>query len=39
MPNAELRVVPSLWGHYVCAGVDPEAGRMIEDAIRELLAA
>jgi len=38
MRNAELRVVPSPWGHYVCGGVDPEAGRMIGDAARDLLA-
>jgi homoserine O-acetyltransferase len=38
MQNAELRVVPSLWGHFVCVGADPAASRMIEDAARELLA-
>jgi homoserine O-acetyltransferase len=38
MPNAELRVVPSPWGHSVCVGADPEAGRLIGEAVRELLA-
>jgi homoserine O-acetyltransferase len=38
MPNAELRVIPSVWGH--CAGGpdrNPEDTTLIEQAIRDLL--
>ena len=40
MPNAELRVVPSVWGHRAAApGTDPEDIRFFDRAIRDLLAA
>lgn len=39
MPNAELRPIPSIWGHM--AGSWPESaedGRFIDAAVHELLA-
>jgi homoserine O-acetyltransferase len=39
MPNAELRPIPSIWGHR--AGnpwANPEDAKFIDDAVRELLA-
>lgn len=39
MPDAELRPIPSDWGHLAGGpGGDPEDIRFIDDAIRELLA-
>ncbi len=39
MPNAELRVIESLWGHRAGApGTDPVDTAFIEAAIRDLLA-
>lgn len=39
MPNAELRVVDSDWGHAAGApGLDPVFGRALEEALGELLA-
>ena len=39
MPNAELRPIPSIWGHFAGSGRNPEDVRFIDDALRELLAA
>lgn len=40
MPNAELRVIPSVWGHRAGApGTDPADIRFVDAAIRDLLAA
>ncbi len=39
MPNAELRPIPSVWGHFARSGRNPEDVRFIDDALRELLAA
>ncbi|RKN47194.1 alpha/beta fold hydrolase [Streptomyces hoynatensis] len=36
--GAELRVVPTLWGHLAGGGADPEAAAFIGSALRELLA-
>ena len=38
MPNAELRPIPSVWGHLAGSGRNPEDVRFIDDALRELLA-
>jgi homoserine O-acetyltransferase len=38
MPNAELRVIPSVWGHAVGGGRNPQDLAFIEANIRELLA-
>ena len=39
MPNAELRVIPSVWGHRAGSpGSDPADIRFLDDAIRDLLA-
>ncbi len=39
MPNAELRPIPSIWGHFAGSGRNPEDVRFIDEALRELLAA
>ncbi|MEA2407182.1 MAG: homoserine O-acetyltransferase/O-succinyltransferase [Thermoleophilaceae bacterium] len=38
MRRAELRPIPSIWGHYAGGGRDPEATAFIDDCLRELLA-
>ena len=39
IPNSELRVIHSLWGHNGLLGADPEYVKQIEDNLSELLAA
>jgi homoserine O-acetyltransferase len=39
MPRAELRVIPSVWGHMAGGGVNPEDAMFINAALTELLAA
>ncbi len=38
MPNAELRPIPSIWGHFAGSGRNLADVRYIDDALRELLA-
>ncbi|MFC4113173.1 alpha/beta fold hydrolase [Nonomuraea zeae] len=38
MPNAELRVIPGVWGHFAGFGANAEDTRFIDTALRELLA-
>ena len=38
MPNAELRVIPGVWGHFAGGGANPVDTKFIDDALRELLA-
>jgi homoserine O-acetyltransferase/O-succinyltransferase len=38
MPNAELRPIPSIWGHGAAFGVNPPDDEIIDAALRELLA-
>ena len=38
MRNAELRPIPSIWGHLAGSGRNPEDGRFINEALKELLA-
>jgi len=38
MPNAELRPIPSIWGHVAAFGVNPPDDEFIDAALRELLA-
>lgn len=38
MPNAELRPIPSKWGHGAGFGIDPADNAFIDDALNELLA-
>ena len=40
MPNAELRVIPGVWGHFAGGGLDadPTDTKFIDDALKELLA-
>jgi homoserine O-acetyltransferase len=38
MPNAELRPIPSIWGHAAGRGANPTDNAFIDAALRELLA-
>jgi homoserine O-acetyltransferase/O-succinyltransferase len=38
MPNAELRVIPGVWGHFAGAGLNPTDTEFIDDSLKELLA-
>lgn len=38
MPDAELRVIDSIWGHYAGGGRNPADTAVIDAALRELLA-
>lgn len=38
MPNAELRPIPSIWGHIAPFGANPPDNAFIDSALRELLA-
>jgi homoserine O-acetyltransferase len=38
MPNAELRPIPSIWGHVAGMGVNPPDNQFIDAAVKELLA-
>ncbi len=37
MPNAEMRTIPSIWGHAAGLGVNPADNEFIDKALRELL--
>jgi homoserine O-acetyltransferase len=37
MPNAELRPIPSIWGHVAGMGINPPDNEFIDAALRELL--
>jgi hypothetical protein len=39
MPNAELRVIPGVWGHFAGGGSSPDDTALIDAALKELLAA
>ena len=39
IPNSELRVIHSLWGHNGLLGADPEYVKQIDGHLRELLSA
>jgi homoserine O-acetyltransferase/O-succinyltransferase len=40
MPNAELRVIPGVWGHFAGGGLDVNQTdtKFIDDALKELFA-
>lgn len=38
MRNAELRPIPSVWGHYAGGGANPEDVAFVDAALKELLA-
>jgi homoserine O-acetyltransferase len=38
MPNAELRVIKSVWGHFAGGGANPVDTKFIDDNVKELLA-
>jgi homoserine O-acetyltransferase len=37
MPNAELRVIPGVWGHFAGGGANPVDIKYIDDILKELL--
>ena len=37
MPNAELRPIPSIWGHAAGRGTNPVDNQFVDAALRELL--
>lgn len=37
MPNAELRTIPSIWGHVAGMGINPPDNSFIDAALRKLL--
>ena len=37
MPNAELRPIPSIWGHVAGMGINPPDNEFIDAALKELL--
>jgi homoserine O-acetyltransferase len=37
MPNAELRPIPSIWGHVSAFGANPVDNQFIDTALQELL--
>lgn len=39
MPNAELRPIPSIWGHVAGMGINPPDNEFIDAALKELLQA
>ncbi len=39
MPNAELRVIPGVWGHFAGGGGNPEDTAFIDNAVKQLLSA
>lgn len=38
MKEAELRVIPGVWGHFAGGGLNPDDVKFIDDALKELLA-
>jgi homoserine O-acetyltransferase/O-succinyltransferase len=38
MPDAELRVIPGVWGHFAGGGANPVDTRFIDQGLRDLLA-
>ena len=38
MPNAELRVIPGVWGHFAGGGANPTDTAFIDQGLRDLLA-
>lgn len=37
MPNAELRIIPGVWGHFAGAGLNAVDTKFIDNAVRDLL--
>ena len=38
MPNAELRVIPGVWGHFAGGGENPVDTAFIDQGLKDLLA-
>ncbi len=36
--QAELRVIPGVWGHFAGGGLNPTDTKFIDEALKELLA-
>ena len=36
--NAQLKVIPGVWGHFAGGGVNPEDTEFIDNAVKEFLA-
>ena len=37
MPNAELRIIPGIWGHFAGGGANADDTKFIDNAVKELL--
>lgn len=37
MPNAKLKVIPSIWGHFAGLGLNPADAEFLDEAIKECL--
>jgi homoserine O-acetyltransferase len=37
MPNAELRVIPGIWGHFAGGGANPADTAFIDQGLKDLL--
>jgi homoserine O-acetyltransferase len=37
MPNAELRVIPGVWGHFAGGGANPADTAFIDQGLKDLL--
>ena len=37
MPNAELRVIPGVWGHFAGGGANPTDTAFIDQGLKDLL--
>lgn len=37
MPNADFRVIPSIWGHFAGGGINPVDTQFIDRHVKELL--
>lgn len=37
LPNAELRIIPSIWGHMAGSGINPDDATFIDAALKDLL--
>ena len=38
LPDAQLRIIPGVWGHFAGGGLNPVDTKWIDDQLKELLA-
>lgn len=38
IPNAQLKIIPGVWGHFAGGGANPEDAEFIDNAVKEFLA-